>query len=187
MTSPTGYPGQIDAVAGGADQHAAVPAPPGLLVAGAGDARGANSWSRCQNGFADVAFTDVHEPVYYGPAVAAALDWIRGFACTNNVLKQLDPAAAARAAGRLREALAAHLSDDGAWFTPRARIVTAHRHRDRTSPRSQLNDQPETASAARSQAKKRRHTVTSAGWCHRAWNRRYGRLSNATSHARNYP
>jgi hypothetical protein len=94
------------------------PRPPGLLVAGAGDARGANSWSRCQNGFADVAFTDVHEPVYYGPAVAAALDWIRGFACTNNVLKQLDPAAAARAAGRLREALAAHLSDDAPGSTP---------------------------------------------------------------------
>ena len=30
-------------------------------------------------GFADVAFTDVHEPVYYGPDVAAALDWVRGF------------------------------------------------------------------------------------------------------------
>jgi SAM-dependent methyltransferase len=123
-------------------------------------------------GFAGVAFTDVHEPVYYGPDVAAALDWVRGFACTSEVLKRLDPAAAARAAGRLREALAAHLSDDGAWFNSRARIVTAHRHRDRTSPRSQLNDQPETARTARSQDKKRRHTVTSAGWCHRAWNRR---------------
>lgn len=32
-------------------------------------------------GFADVAFTDVHVPVYYGPDVAAALDWVRGFAC----------------------------------------------------------------------------------------------------------
>jgi SAM-dependent methyltransferase len=30
-------------------------------------------------GFADVIFTDVHEPVYYGPDVAAALDWVRGF------------------------------------------------------------------------------------------------------------
>ena len=27
-------------------------------------------------GFADVAFTDVHEPVYYGPDVAAALNWV---------------------------------------------------------------------------------------------------------------
>jgi SAM-dependent methyltransferase len=79
-------------------------------------------------GFAGVAFTDVHEPVYYGPDVATALDWVRGFACTSEVLKRLDPAAAARAAGRLREALAAHLSDDGVWFSSRAWIVTAHRH-----------------------------------------------------------
>ena len=79
-------------------------------------------------GFADVTFTDVHEPVYYGPDVTAALDWVHGFACTSEVLKQLDPAAAARAAGRLREELAAHLSDDGIWFDSRAWIVTAHRH-----------------------------------------------------------
>ena len=78
-------------------------------------------------GFADVAFTDVREPVYYGPDVATALDWVRGFACTSNVLKRLDPAAAARAAGRLREAFAAHLSDDGVWFSSRAWIVSARR------------------------------------------------------------
>jgi SAM-dependent methyltransferase len=34
-------------------------------------------------GFAGVAFTDVYEPVYYGPNVAAALDSVGGFACTN--------------------------------------------------------------------------------------------------------
>ena len=79
-------------------------------------------------GFADIAFADVREPVYYGPDVAAALDWVRGFACTSNVLKRLDPAAAARAAGRLREMLAAHLSDDGVWLNSRAWIVSAHRH-----------------------------------------------------------
>jgi ubiquinone/menaquinone biosynthesis C-methylase UbiE len=79
-------------------------------------------------GFSGVAFTDICEPVYYGPDVAAALDWVRGFACTSNVLKRLEPAAAARATGRLREALAAHLSDDGVWFGSRAWIVTAHRH-----------------------------------------------------------
>ena len=78
-------------------------------------------------GFADVAFTNVHEPVYYGPDVAAALDWVCGFACTSEVLKRLDPAAAARAVGRLREALAAHLSDDGVWFNSSAWIVTARR------------------------------------------------------------
>jgi hypothetical protein len=79
-------------------------------------------------GFADVTFTDVHEPVYYGPNVASALDWVRGFTSTSNALKQLGPAAADRALGRLREALAAHTSDDGVWFNSRAWIVTAHRH-----------------------------------------------------------
>jgi SAM-dependent methyltransferase len=79
-------------------------------------------------GFAGVAFTDVREPVYYGPDVDAALDWVRGFTSTNRVLKRLDPAAAARAVERLREALAAHTSDDGVWLHSRAWIVTARRH-----------------------------------------------------------
>ena len=76
-------------------------------------------------GFAEVTFTDVHEPVYYGPDVAAALDWVRGFTCTNDVLKRLDAAAAERALERLRETLAAHTSGDGVWFDSRAWIVTA--------------------------------------------------------------
>jgi SAM-dependent methyltransferase len=76
-------------------------------------------------GFADVAFTDVREPVYYGPDVAAALDWVRGFACTRDALGQLDPAAQGRALGRLREMLAAHLAGDGIWFDSRAWIVRA--------------------------------------------------------------
>ncbi|GII59518.1 methyltransferase [Planotetraspora thailandica] len=79
-------------------------------------------------GFADITFTDVHEPVYYGPDVAAALEWVRGFTCTSEVLKRLDPTAAARAVGRLREALAAHLSDDGVWVDSRAWIITARCH-----------------------------------------------------------
>jgi len=78
-------------------------------------------------GFTNTAFTDVREPVYYGPDVTTALDWVSGFTCTSNVLNQLDPDAAARAAGRLREALAAHLQDDGVWFNSRAWIVTARR------------------------------------------------------------
>jgi SAM-dependent methyltransferase len=78
-------------------------------------------------GFTDIAFTDVDEPVYYGPDVAGALDWILGFAAVSATLKRLDPAAAARAAGRLRETLAAHLSDEGVWFDSRAWAVTARR------------------------------------------------------------
>jgi SAM-dependent methyltransferase len=89
-------------------------------------------------GFAGVAFTDVHEPVYYGPDVTAALDWVRGFTCTSEVLKRLDPAAATRAVERLRVALDAHLSDDGVWFNSRALIITAHRHREETQPRLAL-------------------------------------------------
>jgi SAM-dependent methyltransferase len=79
-------------------------------------------------GFAGVTLTDVHEPVYYGLDVSAALDWVRGFACTTDVLNRLDPAAAAGAVGRLREMLAAHLSGNGVWFDSRAWIVTACRH-----------------------------------------------------------
>jgi hypothetical protein len=82
-------------------------------------------------GFVDVAFADVDEPVYYGPDVAAALGWVRGFLCTSEALERLGPADATRAVGRLREALAAHLSDDGVWFDSRAWIITAHRHCER--------------------------------------------------------
>jgi SAM-dependent methyltransferase len=78
-------------------------------------------------GFADVAFTDVREPVYYGPDVAAALDWIRGFTCTREIMKRLGPAASTRADERLRQALAGHMTADGVWFNSRAWIVTAHR------------------------------------------------------------
>ena len=78
-------------------------------------------------GFADITFTDVSEPVYYGPDVAAAMAWVRGFAYTGEILKRVDPAAAERAIGRLREALAAHLGDDGVWFGSRAWIITARR------------------------------------------------------------
>jgi SAM-dependent methyltransferase len=79
-------------------------------------------------GFTDVTFTDIREPVYYGPDVAAALDWVGGFTCTSYALKQLDPAAAERAVRRLCEALAAHLRDDGVWFDSSAWIITARRN-----------------------------------------------------------
>ena len=78
-------------------------------------------------GFTDVTFIDVHEPVYYGPDVAAALDWVRGFTCTSEILKRLDSAAATRAVGRLRDTLAAHQSGDGVSFDSRAWIIAARR------------------------------------------------------------
>jgi ubiquinone/menaquinone biosynthesis C-methylase UbiE len=78
-------------------------------------------------GFADVAFTDVREPMYFGPDVATALDWIRGFAGTSEALGRLDSDAAARALGRLRVILAEHNGDRGVRFGSRAWIVTARR------------------------------------------------------------
>jgi SAM-dependent methyltransferase len=64
-------------------------------------------------GFGDVGLADVHEPVFYGSDVDAALDWIRGFAGTDEA--RLD---------RLHETLRAHLTDDGVWFDSRAWLVT---------------------------------------------------------------
>jgi len=79
-------------------------------------------------GFTDVAFTDVRELVYYGPDVTAALSWVRGFTCASEALERLEPAAAASAVENLRDALAAHQSDDGVWLASRSWLVTA-RHR----------------------------------------------------------
>ncbi len=78
-------------------------------------------------GFADVTFTDVREPMYFGPDVATALDWIRGFACTREALGRLDPDGAERALGRLRVMLAEHNGDRGVRLGSRAWIVTARR------------------------------------------------------------
>ena len=78
-------------------------------------------------GFVESSFTDVHEPVYYGPDVAAALDWVRGFADVRTTLEQLDPASREHTLGRLVRTLEAHAHTDGIWFDSRAWIVTARR------------------------------------------------------------
>ena len=78
-------------------------------------------------GFADVGLTDVHEPVYYGSDVATALDWVRGFSITEQVLESLDLVARDRALDRLGTTLAEYASGDGVWFDSRAWIVTARR------------------------------------------------------------
>jgi SAM-dependent methyltransferase len=78
-------------------------------------------------GFGAATFTDVHQPVYYGPDVAAALEWVGGFSSTRASLKRLDAAAAERALERLGEALAAHASERGVWLDSRAWIIEARR------------------------------------------------------------
>jgi SAM-dependent methyltransferase len=78
-------------------------------------------------GFVELSFTDVHEPVYYGPDVAVALDWVCGFADVRSTLQQLGPAAREHALARLGRTLEAHARHDGIWFDSRAWIVTARR------------------------------------------------------------
>jgi SAM-dependent methyltransferase len=78
-------------------------------------------------GFGEPTFTDVHQPVYYGPDVAAALEWVGGFSSTREVLGRLGAADAERALERLGGALAARASESGVWFDSRAWIVEARR------------------------------------------------------------
>lgn len=74
-----------------------------------------------------MTFTEVREPVYYGPNVATALKWVRGFACANEVINSLDPTAAERTLEGLCETLAAHAGPNGIWFDAQAWIVAARR------------------------------------------------------------
>ena len=78
-------------------------------------------------GFADAGFTDVREPVYYGPDVDTADALVRTMKMTTDRLAALSPAAAERARARLRDLLVAHQTADGVWFDARAWIVTARR------------------------------------------------------------
>jgi SAM-dependent methyltransferase len=76
-------------------------------------------------GFSDVGFTEVHEPVYYGPDVDTAYDIVCSFKCTKDVLASLDAGAAERTSDQLRAMLAGHLTEGGVLFDSRAWIVTA--------------------------------------------------------------
>ena len=78
-------------------------------------------------GFGAVTFKDVHAPVYYGPDVAAALEWVCGFSCVRDALQRLDAASSESTRQQLRETLGAHAGAEGVWFDSRAWIVTARR------------------------------------------------------------
>jgi SAM-dependent methyltransferase len=78
-------------------------------------------------GFVGVSFTDVHEPVYYGPDVASALGWIRGFASVNEIVQRLNSASTELILERLRQRLTARASGEGLWLDSRAWIVSATR------------------------------------------------------------
>lgn len=78
-------------------------------------------------GFGDVGFTGVHEPVYYGPDSATALDNVLRLLKFQDLLAGLDATEAERALTRLHTTLAAHDTGAGVHFDSRAWIVTARR------------------------------------------------------------
>jgi SAM-dependent methyltransferase len=78
-------------------------------------------------GFTDVSFTDVHEPVYYGPDSATAFDAVLRLWEFKDLLAKLDAATAEQARTRLRTTVDAHDTDGGVYFDSRAWIVTARR------------------------------------------------------------
>ncbi|MBO9662228.1 class I SAM-dependent methyltransferase [Dokdonella sp.] len=77
-------------------------------------------------GFASIGFTEVREPVFYGPDVDAAFEAVSGFQFVREALARTDepPGAMSR---RLRDVLEAHRSAEGVLFDSRAWIVTASR------------------------------------------------------------
>lgn len=77
--------------------------------------------------FADLGFTAVHEPVYYGPDPDAAYNAVLGLRHASDLLATLDAAAAEEALDRLRATLVAHHAGSGVHFDSRAWIVTARR------------------------------------------------------------
>ena len=78
-------------------------------------------------GFVEIGFSDVNEPVYYGPDSAGAYDFVSGFMMTKELLTELDPSKREHAIERLRATLVEHETDGGVWFDSRAWIVTARR------------------------------------------------------------
>ena len=78
-------------------------------------------------GFTEVAFTDVHEPVYYGPDGATAYDAVLRLLKFEDQLAALDFAVAEQARTRLRATLDVHDTGSGVYFDSRAWLVTAHR------------------------------------------------------------
>lgn len=76
-------------------------------------------------GFADVAFEEVHEPVYYGPDVESALGFVSRFSSVTDALESQPAHERGHTLERLRDVMAAHRTRDGVCFESRAWLVTA--------------------------------------------------------------
>lgn len=81
-------------------------------------------------GFAEVDFTDVHEPVFYGPDTATAYDAVLRLQHARDLLADLDPTTTGHALERLRATVAGHDTGSGVYFGARAWLVTAVRRPD---------------------------------------------------------
>ena len=113
----------IDAALGDAAQ----PAPPGEDPFALGDAQATTRLLQTA-GFADVRVEAVHEPVFYGDGVEAALAVVTGFQSASAALSRPSADEAARAVARLRDMLAAHHSrEHGVALESRSWLVTARR------------------------------------------------------------
>lgn len=78
-------------------------------------------------GFTDIDFTELDEPVYYGPDSAAAYDNLLRLTGFTAFLTALEPTKADRARARLREILADHETETGVYFDSRSWLITARR------------------------------------------------------------
>jgi ubiquinone/menaquinone biosynthesis C-methylase UbiE len=76
-------------------------------------------------GFVDVAFDEVHEPVFYGTDIESAFAFVSQFLLVQEALKTMNDNDRKRAQDRLRALLEKHLTPDGVWFDARAWIVSA--------------------------------------------------------------
>lgn len=76
-------------------------------------------------GLDEIDFTDVHEPVYYGPDAATAYETVLRLRHARDLLDRLDATAAESARHRLRATLDAHDTGSGVLFDSRAWIITA--------------------------------------------------------------
>ncbi|MDX8496516.1 class I SAM-dependent methyltransferase [Mesorhizobium sp. VK22B] len=77
-------------------------------------------------GFISIDFTEVNEPVFYGPNVAAAFDALGSFQMVKEALaRTAEPPG--KVSRRLRDMLEAHMTAEGVLFDSRAWITTARR------------------------------------------------------------